>query len=495
LTGNARFDLLNGMARDYVEARLTSNDFPCEKVQIHSITGREGISRLSSFELEIVSTDPDEPTSEGMAGAEVTLIISNEGGELRRVHGIVAEVVGMLETEVDSRVYRLRVAPRAHRLTLVETQEIYMDLTVPEIIQQKLALVGLGPGDVEMRLRESYPRLEFVVQYKETDLAFISRLAEHVGISFFFEHDDDRDVDRLVFTDGGGFQPVPGRESVPFRPRGEQRDVFHLEERTRLIPTNYVLQDYNYRTPQLDLTATHESQVGYGGGVVEHGAHFKTPEAGKALAKVRAEEREATRHVYSGKSAACELRAGGKLRLEGHARRDGLDLLLVEVQHRLVQPTTIHAGEDGDGYVNSFEAIDAALTYRPPRITPRPRIHGLITGVVEQEPEAPPGDYAKIDEQGRYTVKFLFDTAPPGQRKASRPVRMLQPHAGPDYGMHFPLKPGIEVLLGFIDGDPDRPLIVGAVPNPETPSPVTRTNSLANRIKTASGIELEMKDV
>jgi len=482
------------MAREYVDARLESSDFPCDHVQIHTVKGREVISRLSSFEVEIVSTDPDEPTAEQIAGAEVTIVLSKEGAELRRIHGIVVEVDGMLETEVDTRVYRLRVAPRAHRLTLVETQEIYMDLSVPEIILQKLELVGLSGPDVDLRLQGTYPKLEFVVQYKETDLAFVSRIAEHVGISFFFEHDDGRDLDRIVLTDGA-FAKIEGRPTAQFQPRGERCEVYHLEEKTRLIPANYVLQDYNYRTPALDLTASHVSAAGYGGGVVEYGAHFKTPEDGLALAKIRAEEREAARHVYSGRSDVCELRAGGRFTLEGHARREGLDLLVVEVDHELVQATTIHGGQQGERYVSSFRAIDAGLTYRPPRVTPRPRIHGLITGVVEQEPEVAAGHFAKLDVQGRYTIKFLFDTAPAGQRKASRPVRMIQPHAGPDYGMHFPLKPGIEVLLGFVDGDPDRPLIVGAVPNPETPSPVTRANSLANRIKTVSGIELEMKDV
>lgn len=482
------------MAQDYVEARIESESFSCDNVRVHRLSGREAIGKLFSFDIEIVSTDPEEPSAEAMTGAEVTLVFAQreDGSEVRRIHGMVAEVDEMLETEVESRSYKLHFVPRAHRLTLVETQEIYMDLSVPEIIQQKLELVGLVRGDVELRLRATYPKLEFVVQYRESDLAFISRIAEHIGVSFFFEHKEGRDV--MVFTDEGGFQPIPGRGAVPFQPRGEKHDVFHLEAKTRVIPANYVLQDYNYRTPHLDLTATYESPVGFGGGVVEYGAHFKTPEAGLALAKIRGQEREAMRRVYSGKSDVRQLAAGATFVLEGHARREDASLLVVEVEHSLTQVVGTHGGTDGERYANSFRAIDASLTFRPARATPKPRIHGVITGVVEQDPEIATGKYAKLDEQGRYTVRFLFDTAPSGQRKASRPVRMVQPHVGPDYGMHFPLKPGIEVLLAFVDGDPDRPLIVGAVPNPETPSPVTRSNSLANRIKTASGIVLEMKD-
>ena len=480
------------MANDFVEARLESTAFSCEHVQIHKLAGREAISQLFAFDLEVVSTASDEPTAADMAGAEVAIMFHRGGEERRRIHGMVAEVNEMFETEVPHRSYRLRVVPRAFRLTLVELQDIYMDLSVPEIIQHKLELLGFTEDDLELRLLESYPKLELVMQYKETDITFVSRITEHLGISFFFEHTSG--IDKIVFTDGHGFPFVPGREAIAFRARGESRDVFSIEGKTSLIPKSYVLQDYNYRTPRLDLTSICESAVGYGGGVVELGAHFKTPDDGAKLAKIRAEEREARRFVFTAKSDACEIGAGNRFTLTHHARLDGTELLVTEIEHALTQPVLIHGGTEDAHYENTFRAIDAALAYRPPRITPKPRIHGVMTGIIEQEPDAEFGNYARIDEQGRYTVKFIFDTAPPGQRKASRPVRMIQAHTGPDYGIHFPLKPGAEVLLTFIDGDPDRPLIVGAAPNPATPSPVTRGNSLENVIKTASGILVTMKD-
>jgi type VI secretion system secreted protein VgrG len=481
------------MVRDFLEVRLESKDFPCAHVQIHRLTGREAIGQLFEFELEVVSTLAEEPTAAAMSSAEATIIFHHDHIEVRRIHGMIVEVDEMLETEVETRVYRLKFVPRAFRSTMIETQEVYMDLTVPEIIQKKLDLVGLGGDDREFRLLATYPKLEFVVQYKETDLAFISRLAEHVGMSFFFVHDDTHD--KIVFTDHkDGFQRVPDHPTARFQPRGEKNDVYQLEGKTRLIPTSYVMQDYNYRKPALDITGSVESAVGFAGGVVEHGAHYKTPEAGKALAQIRAEEREATRYVYTGKSEMCWFDAGVRFKLENHARLEKDELLIVDIQHNIIQAVSMHGGANDDRYTNTFTAIDATLTYRPPRSTPKPRIHGVLTGVVEQEPETDITKYAVIDEDGRYTIRFLFDTAPVGEHKASRPVRMIQPHAGPDYGMHFPLKPGIEVLLAFVNGDPDRPLIVGAVPNPETPSPVRRQNSLMNRIKTVSGILLEMKD-
>jgi type VI secretion system secreted protein VgrG len=480
------------MIDDHVSVRLESDAFACDHVEVHRLAGRETISELFSFDLEIVSRQPDEPTVEAMSGADATLVFERRGEVIRRVHGMIAEVGEHFESEVETRAYTLRFVPRMFRLTLVQTQEIYMDMSIQEIILQKLEQVGLGSESVQMRLLGSYPKLEFVVQYKETDLAFVSRLTEHVGVSFFFEHDDERDV--VVFTDyKEGFHPAPFADKVPFEPRGDRRNVYRVDAKTSLIPATYVLQDYNYRTPHVDLTAAHDSPVGFAGGVIEYGAHFKTVEAGQELARIRAEEHEARRHVYQATSDACQLGAGATFTIDGHPRLDAVPLLVVEIEHHLTQVTVMHGG-GAEAYRNELRAIDARLTYRPPRRTPKPKIHGLVTGIVEHDALAEIKDHARLDEQGRYTVRFLLDTAPPGQRRASRPVRMLQPNAGPAYGIHFPLRPGIEVLLGFVDGDPDRPLIVGAVSNPETPSPVTAQDPLLNRIKTASGLMIEMKD-
>jgi type VI secretion system secreted protein VgrG len=476
-----------------IEARLESSDFSCDALQIAKVEGREAISRLFSFAIDVVCTDPNGLHEDDLVGAEASLVFDVDGVVARTVHGMIVEVEDQLETEIEARTYRLLLAPRAFRLTLVETQEIFMGLSVPDIVKQKLELVGLGAGAVEMRLDETYEAREFVVEYKETDLAFVSRLTEHLGISFFFEHEDGQD--KMIFTDHpGGFRPVQGHETVPFRSRGEARDVYRITHKSRLFPKRYVQQDYNYRSPRLDLTASHKHDVGFAGGVVEYGAHFKTPNEGNALARVRAEEREAQSRFYTGMSEVVAFTAGATVTIDGHPHLADDKLLLVEVEHHYARTVALQGGASSDqGYRCSFKAVPAAKTYRPPRVTPRPRIAGVITAVVEPDPAADVAKYAKIDDQGRYMVRFYFDTAPAAQRP-SRPIRMIQPHAGPNYGIHFPLHPGVEVLVTFVDGDPDRPLIQGSVPNPSTPTPVAARNSLHSRIQTASGIYMVMKD-
>ena len=481
--------------RDRVRVRLESSDFSTEDVEVRELRGREAISKLFSFHVDIVCFDENGLDTAQMLGAGVSIVFEQGDVEVRRVHGMVAEVTDRLETESEWRSYRLWIVPRVWRSTLVETQEVYLDTSVPDLIQQKLALVGLSGEDVEMRLLGSYPVRELVVQYKETDVTFVSRLAEHLGICFFFEHDGG--TDKIVFSDeGSGFRPLPDAEVLPFRPRGEKVDVYEVESRSRAFPASFAMQDYNYRTPLVDLTSVFEAQDGFGGGVVEYGAHYKTPGEGAALAKRRAEERQVENQDFTCKSDIAQVAAGGRFRLSGHARLEDAELLVTDVEH-FVRQTVKMAGAGGEEqpYRNTFRAVSAALPYRPPRATPRPRIHGVLTAIVEPNPGGDIGESARIDPEGRYTVKFYFDAGDvSGRQKNSRPVRMVQAHSGPRYGIHFPLKPGIEVLIVFVDGDPDRPMIVGSVPNPVTPSPVVEEVNLMNRIETASGLIIEMRD-
>lgn len=471
---------------DYIDVRLESADLPAEALQIHKLRGREVISQPFEFELEVVCLDPAGLDAEEVVGAEVTILFERLGEELRRVHGVIWELGEALDPLVEFKTYRMRVVPRAMRLSLVSTQVAFLELSVPQIIEQKLRLVGLSDGDFELRLAETYPTRDLVVQYRETDLAFISRLAEHLGISYSFEH--DAGVDKIVFTDQQS--SFAGIEPTVLRPRGERLDVYRLDVRTKMIPAVYVVQDYNYRTPQVEMRGSHELPVG-AGGVVEYGGHFKTPEEGAKLAQVRAEERQVDRRVYTGESLLPRFAAGSRVAIEGVTPPE---LLLVEVEHVAERPVLTHGGDGGERhYQNTFRAIPAAHAYRPPRITPRPRIHGLLNAVVEHGIEIGVGRWSQIDEWGRYTVRFLFDTDEHPQ-KQSRWCRMLQPHAGTSYGMRFPLKPGTEVLLGFVDGDPDRPVIVGATFRPDTPSPVTSANAVINKLKSESGILIELRD-
>jgi type VI secretion system secreted protein VgrG len=484
------------MASDHasLHLRLDSGDFDTSLVQVRRVAGREAISQPFSFEIDLAVTDPAGLEGDKVLGAAASLLFEREGGGARQVHGMIAAFHDLLDTEPEHRTYRVALVPRLHRLTLVETQEVFLDLSIPDILKEKLALVNLGATDVDLRLLDKYPPRDIVVQYRETDLGFVSRLAEHLGVSYFFDHEGGSD--RVVFTDHNeGFARIERLSAVPYRGRGERRDVFRIEARRDLVPASYAVVDYDYRAPHLELTSSFEHPAGYAGGVVEYGSHHRTPAEGDRLARVRAEERDVRGRFFVGESDVTELTAGALFELQGHPQLGDRRLLVVEVEHRGAQVAGGHGGDGGEGYANTFRAVDASHPYRPPRVTPRPRIHGLLTAITEPAPKGSAGRVAQIDEQGRYTVRFFFDIAgSEGRQRSSARVRMAQPHAGDGYGIHFPLKPSVEVTVSFVDGDPDRPIIVGAVPNPVTMSPVTGHDPLMNRIKLASGALIEFKD-
>ena len=278
------------MAKDDLTVHLEAEDFAADSLQVHILQGRERISELFSFEVEVVCSEPGGLDIEEIGGASVAIVFERSSGETRRIHGMVAEVCDLLNTEDEYGVYRLQIVPRAWRLNMVETLDVYLDMSIPEIIERKLSLVGLTDDgiDYEKRLLESYPTREFVVQYRETDLQFVGRLAEHLGISYVFEH--SKQCDTIVFLDEkGGFRPDVG--GVQYRGRGERIDLFELQRRQRLVPSTYVARDYNYRTPSLEIEAQHALERSYAGGVVEYGAHITR--AGKDV-RPRPRRREAS---------------------------------------------------------------------------------------------------------------------------------------------------------------------------------------------------------
>ncbi|MCA9643319.1 MAG: hypothetical protein KC492_21620, partial [Myxococcales bacterium] len=358
------------------------------------------------------------------------------------------------------------------------------------------------------RLAEQYPTREFALQYRESDFAFVSRLMEHWGIAFSFEHGTR---DRVIFTDSnpamldiacwrgpslesGAEGDAPENPSaaagttttLQFTQFGGSEEaapnsVVEHTRRTQRVPARFATQDYNYRLPHVRLEAEHSVHPEGDGRVVEHGLHPKLPEEVAYFAKIRAELIGCGRTLHRGTTGSLLMRAGGSFRL--HPDSEGCDtsLLVHRVEFRLQ-----------GGFSARFYAQPLDVTYRPALLTPRPSVAGYLSGVIQGEDSARPN----LDEQGRYQVVFNCEDHRADEHRPARRMRMLQSHAGPNYGMHFPLKPGTEVAVGFMNGDPDRPFIAGALPNPLTPSPVRaeRSNVRRNVIQSMNGVRIELDD-
>ncbi len=529
---------------EHVEMSLHATKFPCEKTQIHEVRGKESISRLFWFDIEIVRLDEDELLPELAVGERASLLVKRGSEDLRRIHGVITHMEAKLDERVrkfaDSvntrfRTYKLRLMPTAHTLGLRRSQRIFVNETPVEVIKKTLTEAGLVfTEDYDTRVRPgnlaSAPRA-MIVQYAETDLAFISRLAEHHGISFFFEHDQaETGKDKLIFTDWesntGFLQKI---EKVDLRRDGDRRGVYELRRSTQRIAGQYDVDDYDYQDATKSLRSTarppkHTAHTAwFDGKIIEYGPNYQDPVHGQELADIRAEELQVEQIVYTGASDQPQFSGGTCVNLREVSSDESRpnmsfdkDLLVVEVEHEAHFGVLMHgsasATQTGPDtpttsdkfYRASFRAIPLVHMYRPARVTPKPRIHGLLTGMIVDRQVTDPTlvrheqRNAKIDEDGRYWVQFLFEDLQVDRAahlQTSLPIRMLQPHVGGDYGMHFPLKPGVEVLVGFLDGDPDRPLIVGAAHRPMgMPSPVRKDNLILNRLITESGVIIEIGD-
>ena len=217
----------------------------------------------------------------------------------------------------------------------------------------------------------------------------------------------------------------------------------------------------------------------------DYGAHFKDASEGDRLARVRSEEFEAGRRLFHGESDAPSSAPGTCSRSPStFGPTVNTDYLLTRVEHEGSQGQGFGVGLDGPvaTYRNRFTALLATTQFRPARLTPVPRISGIITARLETAG----GDYAYIDDQGRYKVKLPFDLSSRGNGSASRAVRLAQPYSGPGYGMHFPNRAGGEMVLACIDGDVDRPIGLSTVPNPSNASPVSAGNNAQCVIRSAA---------
>ena len=499
------------MAQEFTNQAIKfhSDALPEGTLLVSKLRGTERLSRLFRFELELVTQESRIDLEEVLySAAKVGLSHQIGAGKTWRwFKGVLADLrmVGKVESWIH---YRAVLVPDVWQLGEFHRSRVFQDLDlkglVTEVFDRDLQL----KADQDFKFNElqrTLPTREYVVQYEETDWEFLSRWLEHEGVFFYFDNDGEREV--AVFGDGtNAYKPATSQgPRCLYRPDGggdEARgggedEVFALECRVNRGPKQTRLNDYNWRTPTTQLACT-AAVADRGVGLQnEYNDHFKDGEEGTALAKVRAEEWTCRSAVYSGQSSSRVFRPGRTFELAEHFLDDyNTTYLLIEVQHEAEQKLNVDASSvTGVHYQNSFRAIPADKTYRPERTTDWPSIKGVMHGRVDGEDD---GQYAQVDGQGRYHVTLPYDEqvqageVQPG--KASRAIRMAQPYAGVDSGIHFPLLKGTEVIITHVDGDPDRPVIAGAVPNTDNLSPVDSSNATQNRIVTTCGNVFQMDD-
>lgn len=486
-----------------------------EPLHVVGVQGREAISEPYRFEILLVSSD-HQLDLETLLASPARLEVERDGAVFRAFHGVLSRVE-QLDSHADFARYRVVLVPRLWWLTLTSQNQIYQDKSVEDVVTEELLAGGFARSDFEFLLGESAVRSgtagpsEYRVQYRETNLRFVSRLLEHEGFFYFFTEDRDesgRSFEKIRFCDSNDNSlPVGDGLTLPYRPaisqglHDESNAILSWRQRLRQVPRQVRLREYNYRIPRVSLDCESQVTDGDRGLVSLYGDHFKTQEAGRFLARVRAEEVGVRRRTFEGVSSSPHLRSGHRFALDQHPHPGySQEYLVTSVEHRATLPNPLHAHgrtlddeeETHEPYRATLTAIPMSVPFRPARVTPKPRVRGVMSAWVERETDTP---YAEMDELGRYRVRLSWDVGAAAEGRASRYLRMAQPYVGESEGTHFPLRGGTEVLWACIDGDPDRPIILGAVPNPDHPSQVTAENRSRSVIRTASGCLIEFNDV
>ncbi|ABA90056.1 type VI secretion system needle syringe protein TssI [Syntrophotalea carbinolica DSM 2380] len=466
---------------------------PDDTFTVTGFSGKDhGISQ--DFRFTLTLTAQAELTASTVVGNRATMEM-RWGGTPLFLHGLVDHFSRENDTP-EAMCYQVIFTSPLSLLKQNTNNRVFLNRTVPQIIGDILRSAGFEQDDYAVDLTETYPLREFVIQYAETDFAFLCRLLARSGIFFMFESDAEKSRPR--FCDRSAARPaLPGVSALRYQPQtGTARAVetiYALHSHARLLPGTVRVTDYNYRTPETLLEASQQSAMGAAlGENAVYGDHFKTIEEGQRMASIRAQALDTERMVYVGETDCRGLLPGYRLKITNHplpAMND--DYLVVSVEHTADQGAALAFGEEAKGptYTNRVRLIKAATPYR----SPIPK-HRQLVGTFTARIETTGTEYAYLDEQGRYHIRVDFDRGDAEAGQASHPVRLMQPYGGDNYGIHFPLRSGTEVAVTCVNGDPDRPIVTGALPNPQNPNVVTSDNHTQNIIRTVSGNELLMED-
>ena len=473
------------------EGRLISLTTPlgADKLLLAGFSGHEAISRLFSFHLDLLSEALDPATHQpappiafsDIIGKNVTISIKQSNDQPRYFNGLVSHFA---QSGADSLFthYQMEVVPWTWMLTRYADCKIFHNKAVGDIIKQVFS--DRGFTDFKLSLSGSYTPLEYTVQYRETDFNFISRLMEQNGIFYFFQHEEGKHT--IVIADtSSAHEPCPGQPSAGLNLVSGGLDAddvinsWNIEQ--ELKSGKYTLTDYNFKTSSTSLLASEPTIDSIGGNadfeLFDYPGEYAARSDGTAFAKLRMQEVESGHLLAHGSSVCRAFTSGYKFDLEDHYQDSmNTSYVLTEIQHIASAAggysSSGSAGSSGsDTYSNQFTCIPATVPFRPARLTPKPFVQGPQTAKVvgrsadqdasDDQGAGGDGEEIWVDKWGRVLVLFPWD------RKGATScwMRVSQDWAGQGWGMINIPRVGQEVIVSFLEGDPDRPLVTGRVYN------------------------------
>jgi type VI secretion system secreted protein VgrG len=440
---------------------------------VRSMTGRERLAAPFEYELDLVSDDIEVAPTD-LLGKTATVALTLSDGGRRFFNGYINRF-SQVGFDGASAIYRATLVPWLWFLSRTADCRIFQEKSVPDIVKEIFREHGLT--DFEERLSGSYRQWTYCVQYRETDLNFVDRMLEQEGIYYFFQHQDGKHL--LILADGAGaHSPVPGYAQIPYYPPDDTAASVHehLDDWTmaqQVRPGAFVNTAFDFTAPRKDLLATRSSPKSheladfevfdYAGDYTEHGD-------GDTYSRIRLEETQAQHELVQAEGNARGLAAGALFNLTGYRREDQNREYLVVSSNYHIQSDLFGssaAGSGGPVYRASLTAIPSAVPYRPPRTTPKPVVQGPQTAIVTGKA----GEEIWTDQYGRVKVQFHWDRYGKHDENSSCWVRVSHPWAGKGWGSISVPRIGQEVIVEFLEGDPDQPIITGRVYNGDSMPP------------------------
>ncbi|MDG3005796.1 type VI secretion system Vgr family protein [Paludisphaera mucosa] len=465
-----------------------------DRLFLVGLRGSEAISQLFHFELDLIAENAENVAFDQLLGKNVAIRMKAPGGKTRHIHGICSRFSqGGRDATFTS--YGMEVVPEAWFLTRRTQSRIFQHLTIPEILKKVLA--GLS---VKFEIQGVFDPRDYCVQYRETDFAFASRLMEEEGIYYYFTH-DEAGHKMVVANAPASHVQVPFGSTVEYMAvegTGVEEDrLTSLEKAQELRSMKVVLWDHCFELPHKHLEAEKLIQETVQVGKVGHKLRLGEPDRlelydwpggyaqrhdgvekgggeqpsdvqkiyqdNKRTTEIRMQAEAAAAVELSGAGHFRQFTAGHGFTLKEHFNADG-PYILTSVVHEARTTSDYRSGEFGETvYQNTFTCIPAGLPFRPRRTTPRPIVPGTQTAVVV----GPKGEEVFVDKYGRVKVQFHWDREGKSDANSSCWIRVAQSTAGKQWGGHFWPRVGQEVVVDYLEGDVDQPIIVGSVYNPD----------------------------
>ncbi len=478
--GTANYLHLTKANQNHFSLEVTG--LPSELLQVLSFhSEHDGLCEDFYFDIEMQSA---EPINAGhVIGKDITLT-TVWGTENRTISGIGSYFIAHGQSHQGFH-YTVRLASFLTLLKHSHSNRIFTDMTPAAIVRTVLQKAGFPMAILQMQAQG--PQLDMVVQYDEDDYQFVTRLMRRYGFVYGFVEQNEGRAQFVVCENSADFAAKFDAIDLSYvAPSGQVRiseTIFAFSEKATLHCNSVSYNDYNYEAPaDLTLNSQSQSKTPGAGSDSRYGENYKATGAGKALADVRMTSLDSMRHQLIIDSDCRALRPGVILNVYDHDSYNGR-YLVVAVEHKGDQGAGVEYGNHVKGltYKNQARILPIGQDFKAP-LLPQRRAFATFSAFIEQE----------IDDKGRYIVKLPFNQDGEGQE--SRPTRLMQPYGGSGHGMHFPLTAGTEVLVCGENGDLDRPIILGALYNQNTPNPVTSANAHQNKLVTKAGHSLVMDD-